>query len=59
MSENSGGADLVILGLRLPKETENVETVFDYYNHLLEVLPTTILVHSAGTFNASPVLFDD
>ena len=58
MSENSGGADLVILGLRLPKETENVETVFDHYNHLLEVLPTS-LVHSAGTFNASPVLFDD
>ena len=58
MSEHSGAADLAILGLRLPHENEDLETVFEHYNHLLEVLPTTILVHSAGSFDASPVLFD-
>jgi len=59
MCENSSGADLAILGLRLPEDGDDVQTVFEHYNHLLEVLPTTILVHSAGTFDASPVLFDD
>ena len=58
MSEYSGGADLAILGLRLPDAAEDLVTVFEHYNHLLEVLPTTILVHSAGSFDASPVLFD-
>lgn len=59
MSEHSGGADLAILGLRLPDEGEDVQTVFDHYNHLLAVLPTTLLVHSAGNFDVSPVLFDE
>ena len=59
MSEQSGGADLAILGLRLPDTDDELEQIYDHYNHLLEVLPTTILVHSAGNFNASPVLFDD
>ena len=59
MSEQSGGADLAILGLRLPEEGEDLKTIFDHYNQLLEVLPTTILVHGAGDFDASPVLFDD
>jgi amino acid transporter len=58
MSEHSGAADLAVLGLRLPDEDEDLERVFEHYNHLLEVLPTTILVHSAGSFDASPVLFD-
>ena len=59
MSEHSGGADLVFLGLRLPTAEEDPVEVFQHYDHLLEVLPTTILVHSAGNFDASTVLFDE
>ena len=59
MSEHSGGADLVFLGLRLPTADEDPVEVFQHYDHLLEVLPTTILVHSAGNFDASTVLFDE
>ena len=43
MSEYSGGADLAILGLRLSDAAEDLVTVFEHYNHLLEVLQPQFL----------------
>lgn len=59
MATESADADLALLGLRLPEETDEPEAVFDHYAHLLEVLPSAVLVHSGGAFDAAPVLFDE
>jgi amino acid transporter len=59
LAQNSSDADLAIIGLRLPSEGEDPEMLFEHYNTLLSGLPTTLLVHSGGEFNAAPVLFDD
>ena len=59
MREESGSADLAILGLRLPDaEAQAIEAFFDRVNALLTHLPTTILVRSAQNFEGTPVLFD-
>ncbi len=58
MSNYSRRADLAILGLRLPENEMDSVSLFDHYNSLLSNLPTTVLVHSGGAFNAAPVLFD-
>ncbi|MCA9690629.1 MAG: hypothetical protein KC636_13550, partial [Myxococcales bacterium] len=55
----STGVDLAIVGMRLPDESEATSRFFDRMNDLLAVLPTTLLVHSARTFQSDPVLFDD
>ncbi|MCA9543188.1 MAG: hypothetical protein KC613_02330 [Myxococcales bacterium] len=59
MAEESGEADLVMLGLRLPGAEDDVEAVFDQYDARLEKLGTVLLVHSAMDFQGSPVLFDE
>mgnify|MGYP001979690571 CR=1 FL=1 len=58
MAEQSGGASLAILGFRLPDE--GMEVVFhERMTEMLERLPTTLLVHSARSFEGEPVLFDE
>lgn len=59
METESADADLALLGLRLPEEGDDPEAVLDHYAPLLEVLPSTVLVHSGAAFDAAPVLFDD
>lgn len=59
MHAESAGADLVILGLRLPKADDDVDAFFDRFDEMLRGMPTTILVHSARHFAGEPVLFDD
>ena len=58
MAEESGKADLAILGLRIPGESQDVEKYMQQYNELLEGLPTTVLVHRAQHFEGEPVLLD-
>ncbi|MBO6936102.1 MAG: Na-K-Cl cotransporter [Deltaproteobacteria bacterium] len=58
MAERSGKASLAILGFRLPDE--GMEVVFhERMTGMLERLPTTLLVHSARSFEGEPVLFDE
>lgn len=59
MSEHSKDADLAIVGIRLPQVGESVTPFYERMNTILEGLPTTILVHSARTFEGEPVLFDE
>lgn len=59
MATESADADLALLGLRLPEAGDDPGAVFDHYATLLAVLPSTVLVHSGGAFDAAPVLFDD
>ena len=59
MAEESGGADLAILGIRLPREGDSFEPLYERMNELLASLPTTILVHSARNFEGEPLLFDE
>jgi amino acid transporter len=59
MAEQSGGADLAILGIRLPSEGDPFEPLYHRMNALLAALPTTILVHSARNFDGEPLLFDE
>jgi len=59
MAAESGDADLTLIGLRLPQSAEEAEGLYDHYSRLLTNLPSTMLVHSAGSVNLSPVLFDD
>ena len=55
----SADADLAILGLALPdREDGDVGAFFARMTTLLEGMPTTLLVHSARTFEGEPVLFD-
>lgn len=55
----SENADLAILGLALPQcEDRDIENFFARMNNLLEGMPTTLMVHSARTFEGEPVLFD-
>jgi hypothetical protein len=60
MSAESGDADLAIMGFRLPDPTDEVASraFFDRTQALLDVLPTTVLVHSGLHFEGAPVLFD-
>lgn len=58
MHAESAGADLCIVGLRLP-QVGDVDPFFERMNTMLEGMPTTILVHSARTFESEPVLFAD
>ena len=58
MAEQSGRASLAILGFRLPDR--GMEHVFhERMTAMLERLPTTLLVHSARSFEGEPVLFDE
>jgi amino acid transporter len=59
MAAESGEADLVLMGLRLPENLEDSEAVFDAYNARLSRLPSTILVNSGLEFEGAPVLFDE
>jgi amino acid transporter len=58
MRSESVGVDLAIIGIRLPVRGEPEEAFFDRMNSLLAELPTTVLVHSARTFEGAPVLFE-
>ena len=57
MKSESENADLAILGIGLPDPDDNIERYFARINRMLEALPTTIIVHSARTFDGEPVLF--
>ncbi|MEO0321546.1 MAG: Na-K-Cl cotransporter [Myxococcota bacterium] len=59
MKVESEGADLAIVGFRLPPVDSDVEPFFERMNRMLAALPTTILVHSAQGFEGEPVLFDE
>ena len=59
MHEQSVDADLVIAGLRLPDHNDDIEVFFQRMNTILDGMPTTLLVHSARSLEAEPVLFDD
>lgn len=58
MQAESADADLAIIGLRLPGPDEPPDSYFERMNSILAVLPTTLLVLSARTFQGEPVLFD-
>ncbi len=58
MATTSGEADLAIVGFRVPGDGASVTPFFARMNAILERLPTTILVHSARSFEGEPVLFD-
>jgi amino acid transporter len=58
MQRESGDSDLVLLGLRQPRLNESAAEFFGHYDRLLDVLPTTMLVASAPSFEGAPVLFD-
>jgi amino acid transporter len=58
MAEEARTADLAIVGFRLPFEGEPADPFFERMNALLEILPTTVMVHSARHFETDPVLFD-
>lgn len=58
MATTSGEADLAIVGFRVPGEGASVTPFFARMNAMLAALPTTILVHSARSFEGEPVLFD-
>jgi solute carrier family 12 (sodium/potassium/chloride transporter), member 2 len=57
MKEESEGTDLAILGIGLPDTDDSTRAFFGRINLMLEVLPTTIIVHSARNFEGEPVLF--
>jgi len=59
MHHESAAADLAIVGIRLPKAGEPAMPFFDRMNTILDPLPTTVLVHSARTFEGEPLLFDE
>lgn len=58
MTEISSNADLAILGIGLPEPDQAPDSFFDRIDAMLEHMPTTILVHSARTFEGEPVLFE-
>jgi hypothetical protein len=58
MKEVSSEADLAILGIGLPEPEQDADAFFDRINAMLEHMPTTLLVHSARTFDGEPVLFE-
>jgi hypothetical protein len=58
MATESGDADLAILGIGLPASDDEAELFFDRVNRMLKRMPTTLLVHSARTFQGEPVLFE-
>jgi len=58
MRRESRDSDLVLLGLRQPRPRETATEFFGHYDRLLDVLPTTMLVASAPSFEGAPVLFD-
>ncbi len=59
MHVESEDADLAIVGFVLPEAGTPTEPFFARMNSILEELPTTILVHSARSFEGEPVLFDE
>ena len=58
MAAESGSASLAILGFRLP-DIGFEEQFYERMTSMLGRLPTTLLVHSARSFEGEPVLFDD
>jgi hypothetical protein len=58
MEEESGDADLLILGMRIPEAEESALGFIEQKQQLLANLPTTVLVQSARNFVGEPVLFD-
>lgn len=57
MAEASHGADLAIIGMRLPDPDAETDESFARMGAILDALPTTILVYSARNFPGEPVLF--
>ena len=57
MASQAARADLAIVGFRLPRP-DGEEAFLTRMNALLRALPTTMLVHSARSFEGEPVLFD-
>jgi len=58
MREVSSPADLAILGIGLPEPGQDADAFFERIEAMLEHMPTTLLVHSARTFEGEPVLFE-
>ena len=58
MHDESGAADLAIIGLGLPRPEESPDPFFERMDRMLDGMPTTVLVHSARNFKGAPVLFD-
>ena len=58
MADESGDADLLILGMRIPDAEESAVGFIKQKQQLLRRLPTTVLVQSARHFVGEPVLFD-
>ncbi len=58
MQSESVGADLAIIGIRLPDRGQSAESFFERMNELLLHLPSTVMVHSSRGFQGEPVLFD-
>ena len=57
--DNSEEADLALIGLRFPDDTDGAaDALYERYEKLLTHLPATILVHSGRDFEGAPVLFD-
>ena len=59
MAEVSADADLAILGIGMPSPEDDPDAFFDRMELMLDGMPTTILVHSARTFQGEPVLFQE
>ena len=60
MAEHSGQADLAILGIGMPKyDEQGADEFFERMQPMLNVLPTTVMVHSARNFRGEPVLFGE
>jgi len=59
MADVSADADLAILGIGMPGEHDDPDEFFRRMELMLRGMPTTILVHSARTFEGEPVLFQD
>ena len=58
MKEESALADLVVVGLNLPKESDDDAAYMERNHAFLAGLPTTLLVLSARHFDGEPVLMD-
>ncbi|MFN3202639.1 MAG: Na-K-Cl cotransporter [Bradymonadia bacterium] len=59
MAAEGANADLSLVGLRMPGEGEAPEDFIRQYTDMMAALNTTLLVHSARTFDGAPVLLDE
>lgn len=58
MREESQSADLVIVGMKLPKAGDDDEAYMEKNRSFLDGLPSTVLVKSGRDFDGEPVLMD-